>query len=87
MNRLGFAALALLAATSAAPAASVVNKDKEPRPIVVTEGGTRTEITVGGGEAVEFCPSGCFVTMPNGDRASLLGAETVEISNGLGRVR
>lgn len=87
MNRLGIAALALMAATGSGLAASAVNLDKEPRTIVVTEGGTRTEITIGAGESVQFCPSGCFVTLPNGDRAPLAGSETVEISNGAGRVR
>lgn len=87
MNRLGTATLALMAATGGASAASAVNLDKEPRTIVVTEGGTRSEITIGAGESIQFCPSGCFVTMPNGDRAALTEADVLEISDGVGRVR
>lgn len=87
MNRLAIATLALMAATGGAFAASVVNLDKEPRTIVVTEGGTRAELTVGAGETVQFCSSGCFVTMPNGDRAALMEGDVLEISNGAGRLR
>lgn len=81
------AAVALLVAGGAAFAASVVNRDSEPRTIVVTEGGSQSEIVVGAGETIEFCSAGCFVTMPNGDREVLTGSETVEISEGRGRVR
>ena len=68
-------------------AASAVNLDSEPRTLIVTEGGTRTELALAGGETVEFCPSGCFVTMPNGDLEALTGAETIEISGGVARIR
>ena len=79
----------LLLAGSLGPgmAASAVNRDSEPRTLVVTEGGTRTELALAAGETVEFCPSGCFVTMPNGDLQALTGSETVEISNGMARIR
>jgi len=79
--------VALLAALGPAAAASVINKDAEPRTIVVTEGSTRTELVVAPGESVEFCPSTCFVTMPDGDRAALTGSEIIEISGGKGRIR
>jgi hypothetical protein len=84
---MGIAALALLATAGGAAAASAINLDSEQRTIVVTEGGNRTELTIAAGEAIQFCPSGCFVTMPNGDRLPLNGSESVEISNGVGRVR
>lgn len=87
MSRMVFATVALLAMASGAAAASAINLDKEPRTIVVTEGGNRAEVTISAGEAIQFCPAGCFVTMPNGDRLPLNGSETVEISNGVGRVR
>lgn len=76
-------ALAITAAASgSAHAASAINRDAEPQTIVVTEGSTRSELALAGGETVEFCPNGCFVTMPNGDREALTGAETIEISGG-----
>lgn len=91
MFRVAGAMVALLAApfamTGPAAAASVINMDTEQRTIVVTEGGSRTEIVLGAGEAVEICSSACFVTMPDGDRAALTGSETIEISGGKGRVR
>ena len=68
--------LALLAAGASAQAASAVNLDQEPRTLIVTEGGSKSELTLGGGESVDFCPSGCFVTMPNGDIEALTGSET-----------
>jgi hypothetical protein len=78
---------ALLAAGSAAFAASAVNKDTEARTLIVTEGGSKSELTLAAGETVEFCPNGCFVTLPNGDLEALTGSETVEIFGGVARVR
>ena len=87
MKRFGIVALALLAASGAAQAASAVNRDAEVRVLVVTEGSSRTELSVDAGQTVEFCASGCFVTMPNGDREALKGSETIEIQDGKGTVR
>lgn len=82
------AAIVLLAGSAGSgEAASAVNRDSEPRTLIVTEGGNRTELALAGGETVEFCPNGCFVTMPNGDLEPLTGAETIEISNGVARIR
>jgi len=80
-------AAALVAFGGQAYAASAVNLDKEPRTIIVTEGGNKQEIALGAGETVEFCSGGCFVTMPNGDREALTGGETVEISGGVGKIK
>ncbi|KQZ19195.1 hypothetical protein ASD50_06740 [Mesorhizobium sp. Root552] len=77
----------LLAASGAAFAASAVNKDAETRTLVVTEGGSKSELALAAGETVEFCPSGCFVTLPNGDLEALTGSETVEISGGVAKVK
>ena len=84
-----FVATVFLLAGSAgsASAASAVNLDSEPRTLIVTEGGSRTELALAAGETVEFCPSGCFVTMPNGDLEALTGVETIEISGGVARIR
>ena len=82
------AAIVMLAAVNgSAHAASAVNLDSEPRTLIVTEGGNKSELPLGGGESVDFCPNGCFVTMPNGDIEALTGSETVEISGGVGRIK
>ena len=87
MSKTLFAVLAVLAAAGSAHAASAVNLDSEPRTLVVTEGSSKSELSLGPGETVDFCASGCFVTMPNGDIEALTGSETVEISGGVGRVK
>ncbi|MFU0503268.1 hypothetical protein [Pseudaminobacter sp. NGMCC 1.201702] len=87
MMRSLLAAVALVAVGNTAFGASAINKDAEPHTLVVTEGGSKTELALAGGETVEFCPSGCFVTMPNGDREVLTGSETVEISGGVARIK
>ncbi|MUT23880.1 hypothetical protein CK231_23345 [Mesorhizobium loti] len=81
------AAVALLAVSGSAHAASAVNKDAETRTLVVTEGGSKTDLALAGGETVEFCQNGCFVTLPNGDLEALTGSETVEISGGVARIK
>jgi hypothetical protein len=81
------ATLALLAAGASAQAASAVNLDQEPHTLIVTEGGNKSELAIGAGETVDFCPSGCFVTLPNGDLEALTGSETVEISGGVARIK
>lgn len=81
------AAIVLVAAAGSAQAASAVNLDNEPRTLIVTEGGSKSELALGAGETVEFCPTGCFVTLPNGDLEALTGAETVEISGGVAKIK
>lgn len=87
MKKLMLTALALSIAAGPAFAATVVNNDAEARTLIVTEGSDKSELTVGAGESVEFCPSGCFVTMPNGDREALTGSETIEITGGKAKIR
>lgn len=77
----------ILVMTGAAHSASAVNNDGEPRTLIVTEGGSKSELALAAGETVDFCNSGCFVTMPNGDREALTGSETVEISGGVGKIK
>lgn len=81
------AAVAFLAMGGSAFAASAINKDAQTRTLIVTEGGAKSELTLGSGETAEFCPNGCFVTMPNGDLEALTGSETVEISGGVARIK
>ena len=85
--KLCVAIIALLAMSGTGITASAVNRDSEPRMLIVTEGGNKTELALAAGETVEFCPAGCFVTMPNGDREALTGSETVEISGGVAKVK
>ncbi|MEW9805143.1 hypothetical protein [Mesorhizobium marinum] len=87
MTKTLVAAFVLLAAGASAHAASAVNLDSEPRTLVVTEGGSKTELALGGNESVDFCQNGCFVTMPNGDIEALTGSETIEISGGVARIK
>ena len=87
MRNLVVASLCLLAGSGAAYAASAVNLDSEARTLIVTEGGARSELAIAAGETVEFCASGCFVTLPNGDREALTGSETLEISGGAARIK
>ena len=68
-------------------AATATNHDQEPRTLLVTEGGSQTELALAAGETVEFCPTGCFVTLPNGDREALTGSERIEISNGQAKIK
>lgn len=82
MKNVLIAILALPLTATTVMAASAVNKDSETRTIVVTEGSSRTELPIAPGDSVEFCPNGCFVTLPNGDREALTGSETIEIIGG-----
>ncbi|PRD45121.1 hypothetical protein C5748_02545 [Phyllobacterium phragmitis] len=82
MNRYAIAFLLVAIGAGPAFAASAVNNDSEPRTLVVTEGSTKSDLVLSPGETVDFCPAGCFVTFPNGDRQALTGSETIEITGG-----
>lgn len=77
----------LLVSAGQVLAASATNFDNQPYTLLVTEAGSQSEIALASGETVQFCPSGCFVTMPNGDREVLSGSETIEISGGQAKIR
>jgi hypothetical protein len=87
MRKFFLVASALLSSVACANAASAVNNDTETRTLVVTEGGSASELALAAGETVDFCPKGCFVTLPNGDLTPLTGSETVEISGGVARIK
>ena len=76
-----------LAAGGQALAASATNFDNQPYTLLATEAGSQSESAGAAGETVQFCPSGCFVTMPNGDREALSGSENIEISGGQAKIR
>lgn len=65
-----------------AAGATVTNLGKVPQTLSIAEGSNQTELTVNPGETVEFCQAGCFLKLPNGDRGTLTGVESVEISRG-----
>lgn len=84
------AILSLIAvAISGAPAsaATITNKDGAAVLLVVTEGGQKTEVGIEPGQSITVCGGGCFVTMPNGDRETLSGGETVEINGGKATIK
>lgn len=82
VTRFAVAFLLLLSAAAFAQAASVTNKDEAAVVLTVTEGGNRVEIVVDAGASERLCPSGCFITTPDGDRIGLSGDETIEIVKG-----
>jgi len=65
-----------------AAAASITNGDSDAHTLQITEDGVRSELAIGAGETVEVCNTGCFLTLPNGDRAVLEGDEVVDIIAG-----
>lgn len=73
---------ASLAMLGVSAAATVTNKDAQSHILLVTEGSDKVEVVVEAGATTVFCPVGCFVTMPSGDRETLSGSETIEIVNG-----
>lgn len=86
MNRFATVLLLTVMGSGTALAASAVNKDSEPRTLVVTEGSSKSDLVIAPNETVDFCPSGCFVTFPNGDRQALTGSETIEIAGGKAKI-
>lgn len=68
-----------LASLGVASAASITNKDEESRVLIVTEGSDTVELVIDAGATVNFCPAGCFVTLPSGDREALSGSESIDI--------
>jgi len=74
------------AAPAIASAATVTNLDDTTHTLVISEGGNQVELSIGPGESIEICPTGCFVTMPNGDREVLTGTETLEIEASRGKI-
>jgi plastocyanin len=82
MKKFVVSLVALLAVTGGAQAASITNADQQVQELTVTEGGSQETLQLSPGDTVEFCPTGCFVTMPSGDREALTGAETIDIVGG-----
>ncbi len=77
----------LVSVAGGAIAASVSNTGSSPVVLTVVEDGNRTEVAIDAGASETICPSGCFLTLPNGDRIGLEGGETVEIKDGAATVK
>ncbi len=82
MKSLVAATIAILAITGTAHAANIVNLDQQAHSLQITENGVQSDIGIQPGETVSACNSGCFITLPSGDRETLTGGETVEIVGG-----
>lgn len=68
-------------------AASIQNVGSSPVVLVVVEDGNKTEVALDAGGSDTICVSGCFLTLPNGDRIGLAGGETVEIRDGVATIK
>ena len=87
MKSVVYAIAALALSSGLVHAATITNKDGAAIMVTVTEGGQQSEVGIGPGQSVNVCAGGCFVTMPNGDRETLSGGETVEISGGKATIK
>lgn len=81
------ATVVFFGATSGAWAASVSNAGPSAIVLTVVEDGSRTEVAIDAGASETICPSGCFLTLPNGDRIGLEGGESVEIKDGAATIK
>jgi predicted porin len=87
MKKLVFAGIVFALSCVSAHAATVTNQDAATIVVVVVEGEDRMDVAVEPGQTADICPSGCFITTPNGDRLGLSGSENVLISNGSATVQ
>lgn len=70
-----------------ATAAMLVNDGADPVVVQVSEASGRMDVSLDPGASEEVCPSGCFLTLPSGDRIGLAGGETVEIRDGTAHIQ
>lgn len=68
-------------------AATLINAGSEPVVVQVSEASGRVDVSLDPGAQEDVCPSGCFLTLPSGDRIGLAGGETVELENGSAHVK
>lgn len=78
--------IATLSLTAIVPApllaATITNLDEVEYTLVIAEGSSQSQVTIGAGQSIEICSQGCFLTLPNGDREVLTGPEQFEIREG-----
>lgn len=87
MIRLLSASLLLSLLAGPVPAATLTNADDTPIELQIADSRGRTDLALEPGSTEDVCPTGCFVTLPNGDRLGLTGGEAVEIKGGAARIR
>lgn len=82
MVRIPLALLALFTSLHAAGAATLTNSGDSVVVVQVADTSGRYDVSLDPGASEDVCPSGCFVTLPNGDRIGLGGQEKVDIHDG-----
>ncbi|MEL6436558.1 MAG: hypothetical protein AAFP99_07160 [Pseudomonadota bacterium] len=82
LNTIAASSAAIALAVGSASAANVSNNSAQQITLVVTENGNRGEVILAVGQTQALCPTGCFITLPGGDRIVLSGGETVTITDG-----
>ncbi|KQV83187.1 hypothetical protein [Rhizobium sp. Root1220] len=87
MARIAVVLLLSLMAAERTNAASVTNTDTAPVVLVLTESGNKVQVVLDPGASETLCPSGCFMTTPDGDRIGLDGGETIDIVKGAAVVK
>lgn len=88
MKSMLFGMVASLLLSAGSPmAATLINAGSEPVVVQVSEASGRVDVSLDPGAQEDVCPSGCFLTLPSGDRIGLAGGETVELENGSAHVK
>lgn len=82
MDRISLALLASFAALHGASAATLTNSGQTAVVVQVADSNGRYDVSLDPGASEDVCPSGCFLTLPNGDRIGLGGQENVDIHDG-----
>ncbi len=86
MVRIPLALLAAFTTFDHAVAATLTNSGSSAVVVQVADSSGRYDVSLEPGASEDVCPSGCFVTLPNGDRIGLGGQETVDIHDGAASV-
>lgn len=68
-------------------AATLINTGSEAVVVQVSEASGRMDVSLDPGAQEDICPSGCFLTLPSGDRIGLAGGETIELENGTAHIK
>ncbi|WP_336276566.1 hypothetical protein [Bartonella sp. CB178] len=68
--------------TTTTSAATVKNTDSKVQPLIIVEGSTISNISLGSNQIIIICMNGCFITFPNKDRFAIMAEDNIEISDG-----
>lgn len=80
MDRIALALLATFTGFDIAAAATLSNTGANQIVVQITDENGRYDLSLDAGASEDVCPSGCFLTLPNGDRIGLSGPEKVKIN-------